>query len=175
MAGFGWLGWSMLQHRLTGPFCVPCLRHFVRPLYCRVLWLRPRYRARFPPAQSKSTPLGRSPISVRAQPRGSALCCYSQPLTTCRGRYDLRATLSRLSLWRAPCDGRLVHIDMATNSAPGAGQTFTYTARKNGVDTALTGSATGAGVFGAQAWSAIMRVHMREDAAFAQYVKKAMN
>jgi hypothetical protein len=50
--------------------------------------------------------------------------------------------------WRAPSAGRLLRLTPASTAAPGAAQTYTYTARKNGADTALVATITGAASFG---------------------------
>lgn len=54
-------------------------------------------------------------------------------------------------VWQSPVDSSLIangaRITLLEDTAPGVGQTFTYTLRVNGVDSALTCSATGSGVF----------------------------
>lgn len=58
------------------------------------------------------------------------------------------------AVWRAPYDGYLIRITPLVTVAPGAGQSFVYTARVSGVDTALTQTITGAAAFGnVDAWA----------------------
>jgi hypothetical protein len=56
------------------------------------------------------------------------------------------------ALWRAPAAGRLLRLCPAVDTAPGVGQTFTYTARKNGADTALVATITGTSFGGVDTW-----------------------
>jgi hypothetical protein len=50
--------------------------------------------------------------------------------------------------WRAPANGRLLRLCPTVDTAPGAAQTFTYTARVNAADSALVATITGAASFG---------------------------
>lgn len=54
--------------------------------------------------------------------------------------------------WRAPCAGKIVGVTVYNTVAPGAGQSFTYTLRKNFADTAFVVTSTGASAFGGDNW-----------------------
>jgi len=59
------------------------------------------------------------------------------------------------ALWRAPFTGQLFLLEPVVGTAPGAGETFTYTVQLNGVDTALTAQIAGAGVFTAKSYGPV--------------------
>lgn len=77
---------------------------------------------------------GRSVGTVAA---GSAVYLYEAGTTTTEND----------AIFRAQSRGYLVGLYCYSTVAPGAGQTFTYTVRLNGADTALLTTTTGAGVF----------------------------
>lgn len=56
------------------------------------------------------------------------------------------------AIWRAPYKGRVVGISAYCTAAPGAGQTFTYTLRKNFAATAFNATIAGASAFGGDNW-----------------------
>lgn len=59
------------------------------------------------------------------------------------------------AIWRAPRDGLLVVGHVLSVNAPGAGQSYTYTLRKNGVDTAITFTSSGASAFGGEVYAVV--------------------
>lgn len=56
------------------------------------------------------------------------------------------------AIWRAPVSGKVVGITVYTTAAPGDGQTFTYTLRKNFAGSAFVVTLSGAGAFGGDNW-----------------------
>lgn len=59
------------------------------------------------------------------------------------------------TIWRAPCPGHIVRVYAASTVAPGAGQTFTYTVRKNFADTTLVATTSGGSTFSSNAWCGV--------------------
>jgi hypothetical protein len=57
------------------------------------------------------------------------------------------------ALWRAPYDGYLIRLMPTTNTAPGSGQSFTYTARLDFADTALVASIADGAFGGVDTWA----------------------
>jgi hypothetical protein len=58
---------------------------------------------------------------------------------------------TEVATWIAPSAGVVYGLTAQNNTAPGAGQSLTYTFRKNGGDQGLACTTTGAGVFGSTA------------------------
>lgn len=69
--------------------------------------------------------------------------------------------------WRAPCAGHIVGFYVAPTAAPGAAQSFTYTVRKNGSGTTLTGQITGASTFELEQWCGVNPIPVSRGDRFA--------
>ena len=74
------------------------------------------------------------------------------------------------AMWRAPRNGRIVGFYAATTVAAGAGQTFTYTVRRNNANTTLTGVSTGAASFNTDVWCGSSPIALAKGDTFAMQI-----
>jgi hypothetical protein len=78
---------------------------------------------------------------------GKSVGTVAAGATTYLGAQGQSATQADVQ-WRAPYDCYILRLQATVGTAPGAGETFTYTAQVAGVDTALVQTISGAGAFG---------------------------
>lgn len=78
---------------------------------------------------------------------GKSVGTVAAGTTTYLGVQGQSATINDVE-WRAPYDCYILRLMPTVGTAPGAGETFTYTAFSNGVATGLVATISGAGVFG---------------------------
>lgn len=78
------------------------------------------------------------------------------------------------AIWRVPDNGHIVGFYAVPGTAPGAGQNFAYTVRKNFATTGLTGSISGASTFSLEQWCGTSPIAVNKgDAISMQIVTSA--